>query len=89
MPMLLSVYIELSYDTVGKFLHGSGTLAVDCDMYLCMSLIIYLWWLTFGKAISASVQHKPKHTFILRVSKDTLAIQGWTQEGEWNVELLN
>lgn len=76
----------------GNFLHGSGILAVDCDMYLCQSLIIFLWWLTSGKAIRASVQQKLKHMFILRVfvvSKDTLAVQGQAQEAGWNVELLN
>lgn len=90
--MLPSVCIELSYDTEGEPLHGSGILAVDYDMYHCLSLIIYLWWLAFGKAISASVQQKLKHMFILRavmVSKDILAIQSQTQEAEWNVELLN
>lgn len=61
-------------------------------MHFCPFLIIYLWWLTFVKAISSSVQQKLKHVFIARVfvvSKDTLASQGQAQEAEWNVELLN
>lgn len=66
----------------GNFLHGSGILAVDCDVYVCLSLIIYLWQTTFGKVISASVQQTLKHMLILgvfMVSKETLAIQGQAQ----------
>lgn len=40
--MLPSVYIDSLMTQRRNFLRGSGILAVDCDVYICLSLIIYL-----------------------------------------------